>query len=71
MNEAVTATYDIKKIQHQMRNVLLKKTGDISAEFDALRKNCPKRYEFNRYHLTKNTENSLAQNLRKIGFKIT
>jgi hypothetical protein len=54
-----------------MRDVLLKKTGDISAEFDALRKNYPKRYEFSRYHLTKNTENSLVQNLRKIGFKIT
>ena len=71
MNAAVTATFDIKKIDHQMRDVLLKKTGDISAEFDALRKNYPKRYEFNRYHLTKNTENSLVQNLSKIGFKIT
>ena len=71
INAAVTATFDIKKIDHQMRDVLLKKTGDISAEFDALRKNYPKRYEFSRYHLTKNTENSLVQNLSKIGFKIT
>jgi hypothetical protein len=54
-----------------MRDVLLKKTGDISVEFDALRKNCPKRYEFSRYHLTKNTEDSLVQNLRKMGFKTT
>jgi hypothetical protein len=54
-----------------MRDVLLKTTGDISVAFDALRKNCPKRYEFSRYHLTKNTENSLVQNLLKIGFGIT
>ncbi|MAD57590.1 MAG: erythronate-4-phosphate dehydrogenase [Porticoccus sp.] len=68
IHEAIIATFDIKKIDHLMKKTLLKKTGNTSVKFDALRKNCPKRYDFNRYYLKKNTDITLALNLQKIGF---
>ena len=65
---AVLETFDVKNIDHMMRSNLLKQSSRIPLEFDRLRKECPKRYEFKRYLLSEDTDNLLVKNLLKLGF---
>ncbi len=67
--DAVLETFDVKKIDHLMRESLLKKEVSHSQEFDRLRKDCPQRFEFHHYCLAKNSDELLAKNLSILGFK--
>lgn len=66
---AVLETFDVKKIDHLMRESLLKKEARHPQEFDRLRKDCPQRFEFQHYYLTKNSDELLAKSLSMLGFK--
>ena len=67
--EAVLETFDVKKIDHLMRESLLKKEACHPQEFDRLRKNFPQRFEFQHYCLAKNSDELLAKSLSILGFK--
>ena len=80
LSDAVLATFDVADEDRRMRDALLAlglaPAVNVSKEFDQLRKTCPKRLEFQHYHVkgcvkagvnAKLTEN-LAKRLSCLGF---
>lgn len=70
LSEAVMGSYDIRQDDDRMRQALLGGHCDTATEFDRLRKEYPKRLEFQHYQCEKVKDAELAQHLLALGFSV-
>ena len=71
LSDAVLATFDVAQEDQRMRSALLAAGTNVSKAFDDLRKNCPKRLEFQHYRIKGSLDRVLTQNLRTLEFNQT